>query len=281
MDSPKLFQASGDAAGFYALLMRKICEESSKFKLKFTGVELLMCFFADFNIENNAFMIANVDLLPRVNINGKTNLHESLVDYFKNVGPQNRKYITTCPEYLVISLMRYNSQMIKNAGYLEFPELLDMRDFVLKKERYSNEIVTNLSKTVNTLYSGLTVPSVPSENTDCLYKLHSIIVHSGSISGGHYYTYISCENNQWICVNDKYVSSVDYETVTKNSFGVKEEEIIESANRLLPTLKNAIPQKNATPQKNVTLQNAIDYFGLGTQEPCAYMLAYEKIHKKN
>lgn len=42
-----------------------------------------------------------------------------------------------------------------------------------------------------------------------IYELFSIMIHSGSASGGHYYAYIKeFENGQWFCFNDQNVSAV-------------------------------------------------------------------------
>lgn len=41
------------------------------------------------------------------------------------------------------------------------------------------------------------------------YELFSIMIHSGSASGGHYYAYIKeFDNGQWYCFNDQSVTSV-------------------------------------------------------------------------
>lgn len=41
------------------------------------------------------------------------------------------------------------------------------------------------------------------------YELFSIMIHSGSASGGHYYAYIKeFENGQWYCFNDQSVTTV-------------------------------------------------------------------------
>lgn len=42
-----------------------------------------------------------------------------------------------------------------------------------------------------------------------VYELFSIMIHSGSASGGHYYVYIKeFENGQWFCFNDQSVTTV-------------------------------------------------------------------------
>ena len=38
-----------------------------------------------------------------------------------------------------------------------------------------------------------------------LYKLHSVLVHSGGVHGGHYYAYIRPTNKQWLKFDDEKV----------------------------------------------------------------------------
>lgn len=41
------------------------------------------------------------------------------------------------------------------------------------------------------------------------YELFSIMIHSGSASGGHYYAYIKdFRTNEWFCFNDQSVTQV-------------------------------------------------------------------------
>lgn len=54
------------------------------------------------------------------------------------------------------------------------------------------------------------------------YKLFSIMIHSGSASGGHYYAYIKdFTNGKWFCFNDTSVSRVNSRNTTfRNNFVV-------------------------------------------------------------
>ncbi len=59
---------------------------------------------------------------------------------------------------------------------------------------------------------------------DSEYMLHSILVHSGDLHGGHYYAYIrpsdSVDNSDnWVKFNDEYVSLVDHEEAIEGSCG--------------------------------------------------------------
>ena len=48
-----------------------------------------------------------------------------------------------------------------------------------------------------------------SENADKsvrnLYKLHSVLVHSGGVHGGHYYAYIQPDRKRWLKFDDERV----------------------------------------------------------------------------
>uniref|UniRef100_A0A1L8DSM0 Ubiquitin carboxyl-terminal hydrolase 47 n=1 Tax=Nyssomyia neivai TaxID=330878 RepID=A0A1L8DSM0_9DIPT len=52
-----------------------------------------------------------------------------------------------------------------------------------------------------------------------IYELFSIMIHSGSASGGHYYAYIKdFDSSEWYCFNDQTVTSITQEDIQK-SFG--------------------------------------------------------------
>ncbi|XP_055315105.1 ubiquitin carboxyl-terminal hydrolase 47 isoform X3 [Sitodiplosis mosellana] len=52
------------------------------------------------------------------------------------------------------------------------------------------------------------------------YELFSIMIHSGSASGGHYYAYIKeFENGEWFCFNDQSVSPISKEDIEKSYGG--------------------------------------------------------------
>ncbi|XP_065837765.1 ubiquitin carboxyl-terminal hydrolase 47-like isoform X2 [Oscarella lobularis] len=52
------------------------------------------------------------------------------------------------------------------------------------------------------------------------YELFSIMVHSGSAIGGHYYAYIkSFADGKWFCFNDQSVTSASWEDIKKKTFG--------------------------------------------------------------
>ncbi|KAK3608441.1 hypothetical protein CHS0354_035441 [Potamilus streckersoni] len=52
------------------------------------------------------------------------------------------------------------------------------------------------------------------------YELFSIMIHSGSAAGGHYYAYIKClSDGQWYSFNDQHVTKITYEDIRKTYGG--------------------------------------------------------------
>ena len=52
------------------------------------------------------------------------------------------------------------------------------------------------------------------------YELFSIMIHSGSASGGHYYAYVKdFPTREWHCFNDQTVSSITYDDIRKTYGG--------------------------------------------------------------
>ncbi|XP_014289720.1 ubiquitin carboxyl-terminal hydrolase 47 isoform X1 [Halyomorpha halys] len=53
-----------------------------------------------------------------------------------------------------------------------------------------------------------------------VYELYSIMIHSGSASGGHYYAYIKdFAKGEWFCFNDQSVTSITHEDIKKTYGG--------------------------------------------------------------
>lgn len=53
-----------------------------------------------------------------------------------------------------------------------------------------------------------------------IYELFSIMIHSGSASGGHYYAYIKdFQKNMWFCFNDSSVSHITQDDIQKSYGG--------------------------------------------------------------
>ena len=63
------------------------------------------------------------------------------------------------------------------------------------------------------------IHSADLESGPYIYELFSVMIHSGSANGGHYYAYIkSLSEKQWYSFNDQHVQKITPEEVFK-TFG--------------------------------------------------------------
>ncbi len=108
------------------------------------------------------------------------------------------------PPVLTIHLKRfeYNTKthtMVKVNDRFEFPFKLDISKYLVEQQGPTKEA------------------------QDSEYMLHSILVHSGDLHGGHYYAYIrpsdSVDNDNWVKFNDEHVTVVDHEEAIEGSCG--------------------------------------------------------------
>lgn len=77
---------------------------------------------------------------------------------------------------------------------------------------------------------------LPNDPGQYVYELFSIMIHSGSASGGHYYAYIKeFENGEWFCFNDQNVSPV-----SRYSFRSRKQNIKYNQNSLYQLSKDDI-----------------------------------------
>ncbi|XP_071830491.1 ubiquitin carboxyl-terminal hydrolase 47-like isoform X3 [Apostichopus japonicus] len=155
------------------------------------------------------------------------------------------------PYLLTLQLKRfdfdYNTlQRIKLNDKMTFPEILDLNDILEDGEKLhlpskderecqsdsgaenedSDPSNPNSDEPDEGIDEGIDVEHAATESASQLkqkgpyiYKLFSIMVHSGTASGGHYYAYIcNFEDNKWYCFNDQQVSRITHEDI-KKTFG--------------------------------------------------------------
>eukprot|EP00794_Sanderia_malayensis_P012688 gene12688-13990_t len=161
------------------------------------------------------------------------------------------------PSLLTIQLKRftfdYNTgQRIKLHNRVTFPDIFKLNEFVHQeedekeiKEKYDDECDKKCQSVVQEERGPEENGSVPNgspkeedhfnpndetkvnsekeaehdKEAPDVYELFSILIHSGTALGGHYYAYIkSFKNNQWYCFNDQAVSMISKKDIEK-SFG--------------------------------------------------------------
>eukprot|EP01080_Neovahlkampfia_damariscottae_P002445 gene2445-3155_t len=98
------------------------------------------------------------------------------------------------PDILTLHLKRfdidyesYDFRHIKLNNQVIFPMTLNMNKYISKNE----------------------------EKKENFYELTSVLIHSGSLSSGHYYAYIKNEKNEWFEFNDSNVSKIEFEDIEK------------------------------------------------------------------
>lgn len=114
-----------------------------------------------------------------------------------------KKYIKflSLPPVLQLQLKRFeydpkSNMMVKLNNFYEFPETLDLTSFVDQQD--------------------------PQEY---VYRLHSVLVHAGSVYGGHYYAFVRPEDGSdvWYKFDDESVRKVPKEEAVDGNFGEDEQ----------------------------------------------------------
>lgn len=83
-----------------------------------------------------------------------------------------------------------------------------------------------------------------------MYELFSIMIHSGSASGGHYYAYIKdLETKQWLCFNDTTVNPITESDIQKVYGGGPSRAYSSSTNAYMLMYRQIDPDKNSLPMQ--------------------------------
>lgn len=153
------------------------------------------------------------------------------------------------PYILALQLKRfdldYNTlQRKKINDRVTFPTILDMAKAVEQEDEDNDDQIEHISSMSNieceheSLSEGhsessrenneVNMSSVDKDsssegvlNNGSFYELFSIMIHSGSALGGHYYAYIRCfENNKWYHFNDSQVKEIETSEIEKAFGGI-------------------------------------------------------------
>eukprot|EP01061_Rhynchopus_euleeides_P036471 TRINITY_DN6147_c0_g4_i1.p1 TRINITY_DN6147_c0_g4~~TRINITY_DN6147_c0_g4_i1.p1 ORF type:complete len:1226 (+),score=433.69 TRINITY_DN6147_c0_g4_i1:192-3869(+) len=132
------------------------------------------------------------------------------------------------PPVLVMHLRRFefnlkSYQLEKVNGYFEFPMHLDMSPYL----RTESGPVNQWEGPVPTVRSDLSDEewdAALAGARDQKYRLHSVLVHSGHMHGGHYQAYISPnDGSKWFKFDDTTVAEVSKDCAVTDHFGGKNE----------------------------------------------------------
>eukprot|EP00898_Chlorokybus_atmophyticus_P001501 jgi/Chlat1/2351/Chrsp17S02617 len=118
----------------------------------------------------------------------------------------------------------------KGVLFLDFPPVLQLqlkrfeydfvRDTMVKiNDRYEFPLQLDLDR-----YDGKYLAPSADRSVRNLYSLHSVLVHSGGVHGGHYYAYIRPTlGDQWLKFDDERVTKEDGKKALDEQFGGEEE----------------------------------------------------------
>ncbi|XP_023929856.1 ubiquitin C-terminal hydrolase 12 isoform X4 [Quercus suber] len=114
----------------------------------------------------------------------------------------------------------------KGVLFIDFPPVLQlqlkrfMRDTMVKiNDRYEFPLELDLDRE-----NGKYLSPDADKTVRNLYILHSVLVHSGGVHGGHYYAYIRPTlSDQWYKFDDERVTKEDVKRALEEQYGVEEE----------------------------------------------------------
>lgn len=150
----------------------------------------------------------------------------------------------------------------KLSNTVTFPEILDVKKYIIPKKEETNETTHEETEKRAKEQTEETPESKENDNELTKYELFSIMIHSGSATGGHYYAYIKCfETDQWYNFNDERVTKLDRQDI-KKAFGTSNSTYSSTtAYMLLYRQKNS--ERN---EKFITVQEYSDYLKMALEK---------------
>ena len=107
--------------------------------------------------------------------------------------------------------------LVKVSAFVDIPLELDLTHFIAQEVLHSTTL-TSILKTMNLNEECILNDKKKLgefEKKQGIYRLLSIVVHSGSLGSGHYFAYVKNASGIWYCCNDSNVSQVSVSEVLK------------------------------------------------------------------
>ncbi|XP_024396662.1 ubiquitin C-terminal hydrolase 13 [Physcomitrium patens] len=210
-------------------LNRVLCEKLEN-KMKGTAVEGTI---------QNLFEGHHMNYIECINVDFKSTRKESYYDLQLDVKGCKNIY-DSFDKYVEIEKMegenKYQADQFglqdakKGVLFIDFPPVLQlqlkrfeydyMRDSMVKvNDRYEFPLQLDLDK-----YDGKYLSPDADRSVRNLYSLHSVLVHSGGVQGGHYYAFIRPTlTNQWYKFDDEHVTKEETKRALEDQYGGEEE----------------------------------------------------------
>ena len=171
---------------------------------------------------------------------------------------------TSFPYILTLHLRRFdfdfiNMERVKLNDEVSFPEILDMNPFIYGSplnisEQEDNEEFGDEEKRMEKIELYL-------DHGPYVYELFSVLIHSGTAHGGHYYGYVKSFNtHKWYCFNDSSVTSFDPKKIP-SSFGNGEKG--SGSNAYMLMYRQYDPSRNIIEPSIASIPEEVFFFCIG------------------
>ena len=138
----------------------------------------------------------------------------------EKVVAEKRETIKTLPNILIIQLKRfeniYGEGNQKVNSYFEFPLELNLEEYT-QHAQIKRDIDRGISSNIHSI-------ELPKDYYK--YKLKGVIIQSGTLNGGHYYSFIEDRTtplSQWLEFNDANIKKFDINNLKEEAFGYTKE----------------------------------------------------------
>ncbi|MEN2497889.1 MAG: hypothetical protein MHMPM18_002221 [Marteilia pararefringens] len=219
---------------------------------------------------------------------------ESLKAKLKNKASAKRQTMfQRLPKFLTLQLLRFyfdpkSANISKYNGFFEFPHFLDMQPYISKgggnkpaintSKNSQNRKETIQQQSVNSKYNSTTTNNTNTKVSKMTspYFLRAIIIHSGSATGGHYYSFIKNVNYksnepQWLKYDDDKITICnldDLKILQSECFGDPKIRANTSGNRLNEDSNERLPLEASATQEAINRSKSVN--------KGAYALFYQK-----
>ena len=180
----------------------------------------------------------------------------------KKLGKQKARMaisFKTIPKVFTLSLSRFGynwetMQRYKISSTCKFPLIIDMAPYL------ADNVTKNLTPSIeDSVLNYNYTKTIPSENlmdskineqSEYLYELSAVVIHSGSAHGGHYYAYIKDDStNKWYEFNDASVKEIPESSIATQYGGKNNCAYMLSYRKIesYPKKQNVIEKKELPP----------------------------------
>ena len=200
-----------------------------------------------------------------------------MLKFFENLKKKGLKFVSF-PYIISLQLNRFDfdyttMSRFKLSNTVTFPEILDVKKYLIPDKEDTSETNIKENEKGADEQEGEKAESKSNDNELTKYELFSIMIHSGSATGGHYYAYIKCfETDQWYNFNDERVTKLDRQDI-KKAFGTSN-STYSSTTAYMLLYRQINPERN---EKFITVEEYSDYLKMTLEKEKNSQVEAEKL----